>query len=264
MNKIMRDFAKIRDFFSRDALIAGSITGCFSIFHSLIFPPRSVFDAGFSFFLAFLIACAIANMRSLYLGSLTQREVSKDNIVWDIELNGVKVGTITDSDYAAIRRDIFRDKRVYVALLVEFGKAVFAAFNSLLYAIPAIVFWFAVLAEICIPGSIASVISSLRNATPSEIRNGLVGTANMIEITVLFYTMLALAFGKRFGFRNSFDSEMARRLRARCLVAADGDVSLVRWSEGGLLTNSELSNLREYSMQQKAIKASVASDQFQG
>ena len=64
-------------------------------------------------------AALIDALRSRYLDALDRRMAAVAGPVWDIELNRVKVGTISDAEYAAIRRKCFTDPRLYVAQVMN-------------------------------------------------------------------------------------------------------------------------------------------------
>jgi predicted outer membrane lipoprotein len=64
----------------------------------------------FAIAFAALIVVGGNALRSRHLDALDRRMAAVDGPVWDIELNQVKVGTISDAEYAAIRHKCFIDR----------------------------------------------------------------------------------------------------------------------------------------------------------
>jgi hypothetical protein len=67
--------------------------------------------------LAGFIGSLSALGRERYLNSLARRSNENRPIEWDVTVNSVKVGTISDSDYASVRYYVYRDNQMWLAKL---------------------------------------------------------------------------------------------------------------------------------------------------
>ena len=80
----------------------------------------------------------------------------------------------------------------------------------------------------------------------------------MLETVIVGLSMLVLVFGARFGLINCFAAETAYKLKMYCGVAADGNVRMVRWSEGTPYFNDEMAYITS-----KAARGRVAQSTHQ-
>jgi hypothetical protein len=184
-------------------------------------------------------------LRSRYLDALDRRMAAVDGPVWDIELNQVKVGTISDAEYAAIRRKCFTDPRLYVAQVMNALRVSLNAFDYCYRAIPLGLFWVIAALAAFSPDTIATVLAELHKASPDVIQ-GAVANAARVLVVVMFtvvamHWMLGLS---RFGFIDRFDEAAGTALRKHCKAAAEGSIVLVRWTDGVLHFNDELAHIR--------------------
>lgn len=166
-------------------------------------------------------------IRAKYMRALAARIDAKDSFSWDVEINQVKVGAISDSDYALIRHGVFSDVRVYVAQGFNLLRVALNSFDYCYRAIPLGLFWIGVALAVFAPETISSVLAALQHATPNDMRHA-VGTAGsmlaiMMMLSVGFHWMFGLS---RFGFINRFDEAVGTAIRQRLGVAAEGGVVL--------------------------------------
>lgn len=237
---------RLKNFFSREALLAGAISGVLVLLNALLLPGRpTVGELLLWPILAGLAGAGVLDLRTRYMRALTQRSMEGNDIIWDVEVNGVKVGQVSDLDYAAFRVKIFRDPQTYVAQLLQVANAVYRAINSLLYGIPPLVFWVVVISEVIAPGTFNSVLSAFQKASPAEIHNALVSGVGPLEMIILLYVVISASLGSRFGFINCFVAETAYELRKYCGVAAEGNVRMVRWTDGMPHFNDEMAYIAE-------------------
>lgn len=165
--------------------------------------------------------------------ALAARIEAKDSFAWDVEVNQVKVGSISDADYAVIRHCVFSDVRVYVAQVANLLRVALNSFDYCYRAIPLGIFWIGVALAIFSPETISSVMAALQRATDADMRSA-VGTAGsmlaiMMMVSVAFHWVLGMS---RFGFINRFDEAVGTAVRKHCGVAAEGSVVLYRWVDG--------------------------------
>lgn len=184
-------------------------------------------------------------VRAQYMRALAARIEAKDSFSWDVEINQVKVGAISDADYALIRHLVFSDVRPYVAQVLNLLRVALNSFDYCYRAIPLGLFWLGVALAIFSPETISSVFTALQHATPSDMRHA-VGTAGsmlaiMMIVSVTIHWMLGLS---RFGFINRFDEAVGTAVRKHCGVAAEGSIVLSRWVDGGHVFADEMATIR--------------------
>jgi hypothetical protein len=202
-------------------------------------------------YLAGLLAAAIVAfvqwLHDRYLHALSVRINADNAMMWDVEMNGVKVGTITDSDYAALRLRVFTDARNYVAQIGNCGKIVIRAIDYAYLGIPIGAFWIGVMLAVFSPTDFSAIVSWLQKsgtdpvAITAAVKVGAQLFGVLLLVIVGAHWMLGLS---RFGFVNRFSEATARAVRVRCGVAAEGELTLVRWADGGPLFNDEMAFIR--------------------
>lgn len=181
-----------------------------------------------------------------YLASLAARMDAQSSPTWDVEVNQVKVGTITDAEYAAIRHCVFSDQRVYYAQAMNVFRVALNAFNYCYQAIPLGVFWVAAVLAIFTPNTLTEMVTAIQQATPSELKQTASMAGNLIALTMLLVVGIHWAFGiSRFGFVNRFGEAVATVVRQKLSVAAEGAMVLTRWTSEGPLFNDETVFLRK-------------------
>ncbi len=212
--------------------------------------------AAFSIFLLFgaglqgiaasaLLAYATAVTRHKYMAALQARVDGSDVADWDVELNGVNVGKISDSDYAAIRQQVFADGGLYAAQLLNCGRVLIRVFDSMLMTVPVLAFWGLLAVAIVAPEICTEALNELRTVTPASLAKFATFVFTfMMTLGLLTAGMSAALTGARFGFVNRFSEATAGMLRRRLRVPADGDVVLVRWVDGVRHVNDERISLR--------------------
>jgi len=198
-----------------------------------------------------VIACALlgyvaAVTRHKYMTALQARVDGSGGPEWDVELNGVNVGKISDADYAAIRLQVFGDGRLYVAQLLNCGRVLMRVFDSMLMTVPVLAFWGLLAVAIVSPETCTEALNELRTATPASVAKfaSFVFTF-MMTLGMLSAGLTAALTGARFGFVNRFGEATAGILRRRLRVAAEGDIVLVRWVDGVLHINDERATLKK-------------------
>lgn len=193
-----------------------------------------------------LLGYVTAVARHQYMAALQARVDSSDGPDWDVELNGVNVGKISDSDYAAIRQQVFGDGRLYVAQLLNCGRVLMRVFDSMLMTVPVLAFWGLLAVAIVSPETCTEALNELRTATPASVAKfaAFVFTF-MMTLGLLSAGLSAALTGARFGFVNRFGEATAGILRRRLRVAAEGDIVLVRWVDGVLHINDERATLKK-------------------
>lgn len=181
-----------------------------------------------------------------YMRALNARIEAKDGLVWDIEVNQVKVGSIPDATYALIRHRVFSDVRVYIAQVLNLLRVALNSFEYCFRAIPLGLFWIVAALAIFSPETISSMLAELQGATAESIRHAVVSITGsvftlMIISTVAFHCMFSSSC---FGFINRFDEAVGTAIRKHSGVAAEGSIVLSRWVDGGPVFSNEMAFLR--------------------
>lgn len=90
---------------------------------------------------------------ALYDASLTQRIEADAPITWDVGMNDAQAGTVTDTQYAMMRRHAFRDGRNTMAQLFNVGRMALVVFDKLFIAVPLMFFRAAIALAVFAPDS---------------------------------------------------------------------------------------------------------------
>jgi len=223
---------------TKNAIIAGFVVGLVVMLVNLLMAgPRVIGNLIYATLTSAIIAALAVETLSRYFKLLSERMGSTDGPVWDIEMNGVKVGEIQDSEYAKIRNRIFRDYRIYALQLFQLFKDLSISFVSIVYVFPAIVFWIALISEYYNPGTLKIAMNELLKTSSSDVSNGVTYICLLAKFTAFSYVIIALC--NVFGFKNCFALKTADELRKYCKCAVEGNVTLVRYANGIKTLNNE-------------------------
>lgn len=180
-----------------------------------------------------------------YLGSLETRKAADNGPAWDVEVNQVKVGTIADSDYAAIRLRVFDDARTYYAQALNILRVAFSALDYCYRAMPLAAFWAAVALFFLAPDTFSETVSAVQRATADELKHAVGFAGTLLSFSMILAVSVHWALGiSRFGFIDRFDEAIGTAVRQHCSVAADGSVVLSRLTTEGPVFNDEGAFLR--------------------
>ena len=173
-----------------------------------------------------------------YEAGLTKRMEADAPVTWDLWINDVQVGSVTDAQYAAMQRHAARDGRNAVAQLFNVGQMALVVADNLLVAVPLMCFWTAIGMAAFSPDAFLEVAQQLQNAGPAAITSA-VQSFMQVGVLVLAITVgMMVAMGFRFGFKNFYAAAVNRMLRRHCNTPVEGDVRLSRQVSGDLVANS--------------------------
>jgi hypothetical protein len=194
---------------------------------------------------AVLVAYFVFHMLYWYEKALNARiSAGNESPIWDVSVNGIDAGTISDSLYASVRRDVFFDARVWAAQLFNLGGVLNRTIDYLFLAIPLGAFWFALGCYVFSPDSFVSIVSGIQRITPEQVVASVPLLIQMLVVISLFMVVVMAALGKRFGFVNHFDQAIAKRVRQHVKCVAEGDVSLSRMVDGSVRQPTEMALAR--------------------
>jgi len=145
---------------------------------------------------------------------------ASDPVEWTVELNGVKVGSIPDARYAAIKQQSFRSGRNAVAQLFNIGHVILVVSNQLIVSFAVLAVYLVIAWAIFSPESFALFIQS-----PQQF-GLLYPAADLFAVSALAIGASSFFNPSRTGFVNVFSADVNRRLRQYCDAPAMGDVRL--------------------------------------
>jgi hypothetical protein len=192
-----------------------------------------------------LAVAAARELHSRYAQALAARVEANEGPAWDVEVNQVAVGTITDGDYALIRLRVFSDVRVYISQALNVLRVAVNSFDYCYRAVPLGIFWIGIALAVFSPETIGSVVTALRAATAANIKEAVSTASTALAVMMVLSVGLHWAFGvSRFGFINRFGEAIGTAVRKHCGVAAEGSIVLSRWIDGVPVLNDEMAFLR--------------------
>ncbi|MBA9859919.1 hypothetical protein [Ralstonia insidiosa] len=154
---------------------------------------------------------------------------------WDVVVNGVKTGEVSNADYAAIQYEVYASNWLWLQQAVSILKAVWRSATSTVSALPFALTWALVLGALCAPNEVLSVFSALGHATAEQITSA----AQTLVAFWLVVGMVTFAAPSLIGGRSNwvsvFDSAIALKLRRRTGTSAVGNVTVVRFAEGDVV-----------------------------
>lgn len=186
-------------------------------------------------------------LRQRYTASLLRRiDAMETSPSWNVVLNGVKVGAIKDSEYAAIRLEIFKNMRIYVAQALNLGNIAMRGVGYIFRGIPLFIFWAMVAVAIFSPEDFNNGLAQIQKARPGEIAEAVRWAVQLFGMSLLFVMFVQVVIGgaDSLGFINRFSEATNLAMRVHCGAAAEGDMSLVRYAEGAAYLNDEMAYVR--------------------
>lgn len=207
---------------NRADVTIGVLTGVMVGFvASLVFGPLGGFLGGA--FAAYTAAAGIQRQRA----ALQLRIDNPTAINWDVAVNKVHVGTISDAEYAGLEMSVLADWRVHCAQGRNLATVGMRIINMLIFAVPIALFWLALGLVLVDPEAAANVAEALRAAPGSEIVAAVDRYARIAMLAfALGVLMLAFVASPRLGYRNVFRDELGEAVRRRVRAAAVGRLVL--------------------------------------
>nr|CAC79177.1 hypothetical protein 25.6 kDa [uncultured bacterium] len=143
---------------------------------------------------------------------------------WKVWLNNVPIGTLSDSEYAAVQLEVFQDARPFLGQLANTAHVALTFAGKLLVAVPLFLFWLFVGAAIVTPESCTETLHALQTASTADVQAFVRLLMTTIATAAIIFVGLMIIVGSRFGFKNHFAAAVADRLRERFNTPAQGDV----------------------------------------
>lgn len=208
---------------SRGDLATGAITGLIvACVIGLMADP--VFGLGMGVIAALVASSGRQGQRA----ALQQRIDRPAAMVWEVMVNNVRVGQLSDATYARYEKAVHEDWRVYSAQLANLAKVCMRAGEMLLFAVPISLVWIVLAIIVIDPAAAASVVEALRAAPASELISAIERSMSVVmfifAITMFMFAALA---SPRLGYVNQFTRELNDVVRRHVRVAAEGRMMLV-------------------------------------
>jgi len=185
-----------------------------------------------------VLRISIGALLDRYEARLTKRMEADTPITWNLWINNVQVGTVTDAQYAAMQRHAARDGRNAIAQLFNLGQMALVVADKLLVAVPLTCFWTAIAMAAFSPDAFLEVAQQLQDAGPAAITSAVQSFMQVgVEVFVIVVVMM-VAMGLNFGFKNFYAEAVNRMLRRHCNTPVEGHVLLTPQVSGDPVADS--------------------------
>lgn len=154
---------------------------------------------------------------------LAARINSKNTAVWNIMMNGVQIGTVSDTQYADMQRTALRDGRLAVDQCLNLGRVAIAFADKMFLIGPLLLFWGTLASITFAPEHFVEIMRLLVDADPVTLGPSIQVFLKLTFITTLLAVLFSFIGGYRFCFVNKYDQAVNRMLRIHCNTPADGD-----------------------------------------
>lgn len=168
---------------------------------------------------------------------LAARATAEQPDMWEARVNGVRVGTISDPQYADMKRTAFNDGDLALSQLFNVGRVAIVVLNKMVIVIPMAAFWAAIFAAIFAPEVYGEAIRELQAADPEAISILTRTLLELLAVSSLAAFIFLVMMGNRFGFRNYYGKAVNLMVRQQFDVAAEGDVTLFRTNRADMVAS---------------------------
>ncbi len=183
--------------------------------------------------IALLGPCAVAAVVSVCgakrMADLAKRARTSEEAVnaFEVRRDGIKIGAVEDSEYAAIHLSVFNDPLSYTAQFINICNGVLSIVFAVMRSIPGVFFWCMIYVAMIDSMSFGAMLSALLK--PDVIPHFLKSTSALAIIVVyaVIFIVLNVAMGINFGFKDCFTARVHEAIRKQCTAALDGNISLV-------------------------------------
>lgn len=158
--------------------------------------------------------------------SYKKRIYSAQGPQWDVHINQVKVGRITDADYAKILLDVTRAPEVIIRQLANYLCVAASFISNVFLFVPYMFFGVVSIMALFYPDILIESIVEIQAGTPEEIGSVVVSIICALVTMATLVGFVSICAGNRFGFKNLFDEAVADKVRRKVGCASTGTVSL--------------------------------------
>jgi hypothetical protein len=207
-------------------------------FTGLYGPPQN----GWCFLTVVVVLTAIFGvgfsvLAGRYDAKLTQRIATPTASSWDVVLNDVKLGSVTDAEYAEIQQRVFRDGRVAGEQFLNLLHVALRAAGRFVLLIPFLFFWAAIALFLFSPDSVSTVVQVLQKGDPVMLAKTTEAFLRLVFTVMAMAMLITSVCGLDFGFRDCYSEGINRRLRRHFKTHATGNMHLTRQQEACACSN---------------------------
>lgn len=187
-------------------------------------------------FLALTLSC-IVSLVFVFLASLHSLKLERAKYnkrlgdgnapLYDVYINGVKGGVISDSDYASIEMDASLSLRNTLNQLLNGIKVFVRLLNLTLVMVPVMFFWIVVSIVLLSDQDYNSVIDEISTTLNLSLILNFIVSIMLLWGGVVFFLGFMCGLSKfRFGYVNCLEMDVNRRVRVLLNIPYDGNVVL--------------------------------------
>ncbi|MCK4140083.1 hypothetical protein HFK85_22340 [Ralstonia pseudosolanacearum] len=186
--------------------------------------------SGLGMFLLALVAAGLAVncLFNLIDSRLARRAKANAPVTWVVWMNDVKIGTVTDAEYASIQCLALHDIGNAIAQLLNVGRVVMVLAKDLFYGIPLGVTWSVIVWTAIEPDVLIIVVRWFLKADSAEVVQWVRAVAPYVLLVTAVLAAAMAGMGYRFGFRNCYSAAIVKMLRQHFNTPADGDILMER------------------------------------
>ncbi|MFV8598496.1 hypothetical protein [Ralstonia pseudosolanacearum] len=159
---------------------------------------------------------------------LARRASANAPFAWMVWINDVKVGIVTDAEYASIQCLALHDGSSAVAQLLNLGRVAMVMVSRLVVGLTLGIIWSAIALALLEPDVHITVIRNLHDADPAAVTHWVRTLAQYGALFMVVQLPAMALMGHRFGFRNHYRAAIATMLRQHFNTPAEGDIRLER------------------------------------
>lgn len=172
---------------------------------------------------------------------MTDRIDATEPEIWSVAVNGVRVGDISDADYARILRSVGFDLRTHLSQMLYFIRLLYRIFTHMVLAVPIVVFWAAVMYWLSSPTDFASTLESLKVVTGADVQASIPTLVSLIGIPMALSALGRQMFCGGFSY-SKFDDAIAGEVLQSIGCPATGRVTLSQFRQGAVGDKFEFVN----------------------
>lgn len=218
---------------------------------AVLIVPATVASVGFGYLFGVSLRTAVCVLVLLWLvrmvsfyfnaldASLARRACANAPVGWGVWINDVRIGTISDAEYASIQCLALHDGGNAMAQLLNLGRVTMITASRLLVGLGLGIVWSAIALAWLAPDLHTAVIRNLHDADPAAVTRWVRTLVQYGALFMLVQLPVMALMGYRFGFRNHYRAAIATMLRQHFNTPAEGDIRLERMPlQSGLSTSS--------------------------
>lgn len=203
----------------------------------------SIFVASMTVLFGVLVFLTTRAVMTRHREALLQRSAvnrATPDFTWEVIVNGVNVGAVSDRELAQIQLSVANDWRTVTRQAQSFLNAASIAIDRMLQVIPAALFWVAFAYAIVDIEGFTALVQSVRDQAihnPARLI-ALLGQL-FLSAAMLTITLMVIFLHASFGARNVARDDVIDQLRLKLRVAARGELRLLRTNRHGDATQCE-------------------------